>query len=241
MPISLLVLVDMVLNRINIKTQLSSASVPQPTFSQAQLLMINCSARRKEDVTACNTKHNHERETPLPIYLGVLVHTKTRKRELVDTLYDMGLSVSYDWVLNISTVLGNNVCRHCEIELAVCPTQLKGGLFMTAAIANIDHNPSSTTSHDSFHGTGISLFQHPADRLSGVQRTVATTHAKDCIATKKTVAYLPHTYTNVPPVAMHKATPPMPKLEGPNKADCQLIPQAMVKEYRYSTNSCVYH
>ena len=231
----------MVLNGTNIKTQLSSASVPQPTLSLAPLLMFNCSARRKEDVTACNTKHNQERETPLPIYLGVMVHTKTRKRELVDTLYDLALSVSYDRVLNISTELGNNVCRHCEIEQAVCPPQLKGGLFTTAAIDNIDHNPTSTTSHDSFHGTGISLFQHPAHRLSGVQRTVATTHAKDCIATKKTLAYLPQTYTNVPPVAMHKATPPMPKLEGPNKADCQLIPQAMVKEYRYGINSCVYH
>ena len=156
-PMSLLVLVDMVLNETNIKTQLSSASVPQPTLSLAQLLMFNCSVLRREDVTACSNKHNQEREAPLPIYLCVMVHTKTRKRELVDTLYGLGLSVSYDRVLNIST--GNNVCRHYEIELAVCPPQHKGGLFTTAAIDNIDHNPSSTTSHDSFHGTGVSLFQ----------------------------------------------------------------------------------
>ena len=138
-PISLLVLVYMVLNGTDIKTQLSSASVPQPTLSLAQLLMFNCSVRRSEDVTACSTKYNKERETPLLIYQGVMAHTKTRK--LVDTLYDLGLSVSYDRVLNISTELGNNVCRHYEIELAVCPPQLKGGLFTTAAIDNIDHNP----------------------------------------------------------------------------------------------------
>ena len=92
-PISLLVLLDMVLNGTNINTQLSSASVPQPTLSLAQLLMFNCSVRRRENVTACSTKHNQERETPLPIYLCVMVHTKTRKRELVDTLYGMGVSL----------------------------------------------------------------------------------------------------------------------------------------------------
>ena len=91
-PISLLELVYMVLNGTNIKTQLSSASVPQPTLSLAQLLMFNCSVRRRKYVTACSTKHNQERETPLPIYLGVMVHTKTRKRELVDTLYYLGLT-----------------------------------------------------------------------------------------------------------------------------------------------------
>ena len=31
---------------------------------------------------------------------------------------------------------------------------------MTSAADNIDHEPSSTTSEDSFHGTGISLFQY---------------------------------------------------------------------------------
>ncbi|KAG7175248.1 hypothetical protein Hamer_G001279 [Homarus americanus] len=29
------------------------------------------------------------------------------------------------------------------------------------AVDNIDHDPSTASSHSSFHGTGISLFQHP--------------------------------------------------------------------------------
>jgi len=29
-----------------------------------------------------------------------------------------------------------------------------------STVDNIDHNPSSATSKESFHGTGISLFQH---------------------------------------------------------------------------------
>ncbi len=39
------------------------------------------------------------------------------------------------------------------------PTQLRKGLSMVAACDNIDHNLSSGTAKDSFHGKAISLFQ----------------------------------------------------------------------------------
>ncbi len=42
---------------------------------------------------------------------------------------------------------------------------LQNGLFTTAAIDNIDHNPSSTTAADAFHSTSISIFQHPEEEL----------------------------------------------------------------------------
>ena len=45
-------------------------------------------------------------------------------------------------------------------EGLICPSVLRKGLFTTAAVDKIDHNPSSTTSKSSFHGTGISIFQH---------------------------------------------------------------------------------
>ena len=70
----------------HIITQLSSTSVPQPTLSPKQLLMFNSSPCRREGVSACDIKHNQERETPLPIHLGVMVHTKIHRRDLVDTL-----------------------------------------------------------------------------------------------------------------------------------------------------------
>ena len=42
----------------------------------------------------------------------------------------------------------------------VCPPKMRGDVFTPAAVDNIDHNPSSTTSkEESFRGTGISLFQ----------------------------------------------------------------------------------
>ncbi|CAH3023090.1 unnamed protein product [Porites evermanni] len=98
------------------------------------------------------------REPPLPIYLGLMTHTETRKRTLVDKLYSLGLSISYDRVLELSTDFGNSVCARFESEGVVCPPKLNKGVFTTAAMDNIDHNPSSTTAQGAFHGTGISLF-----------------------------------------------------------------------------------
>ena len=46
------------------------------------------------------------------------------------------------------------------VEGLVCPSVLQNGIFTTAAVDNIDHNPSLMTSHSSFHGTGICMFQH---------------------------------------------------------------------------------
>ena len=155
----------------------------------------------------------------------------------MDTLFNLGLCISYDRVLDISTELGNKICYHYEVEKAVCPPQLKGGLFTNAAVDNIDHNPSSTSAHDSFHGTGISLFHHPDDAFTGVQRNVATIPGDTQRGPKRKAAQLPDTYTNVPPVAPLIQVPPIPLLNGPNQADCKLMAQAIQMEHRYVCNS----
>lgn len=116
------------------------------------------------------------------------------------------------------------------MEKVVCPPQLRGGVFTTAAVDNIDHNPSSTSAYDSFHGTGISLFQHPDSNCIGIPRAAITMNYD---STKRTMASLPESYTTIPPSTLIKQDIPVPKQGGPNKADCLLIPQAMQKEYGY--------
>ena len=229
-PASLLALVTMVLKGPNIKVQGEAATrtSSQPARSVSQLIMYNSSASSRENTK--QTRHSKERETPLPIYLGTLIHSKTRKRELVDILFHLGLSISYDRVLDISTDMGNKICQYYEREQAVCPPELKGILFTTAAVDNIDHNPSATTAHGSFHGTGISLFQHPSSESDGVHRTVPEAAAA---APAKKRLQLPESYTTVPPVANPRRDAPIPLLEGPNKTDGQLVSQAMPEEYRY--------
>ena len=142
-PKSLLALVNMVLNGPNINSQ-SSASTFQPALTLSQLLFFNSSEGMRYKDTE-SVRHNKQQETPLPIYLGMVIHTKTRKHELVDTLFNLGLCISYNRVLNIPSELCNKICCFYSREKVACPPQLKGGLFTTVAANNIDHNPFATS------------------------------------------------------------------------------------------------
>jgi len=55
------------------------------------------------------------------------------------------------------------------MQAVACPPNLKVGLFTTSGVDNINYNPRSTSAHDSFHGTGISLFQHQENSFTGVE------------------------------------------------------------------------
>ena len=101
-----------------------------------------------------------------------MLHAHTRNKELVDRLSHLGLSIPYDRVLQLSAQVGNNVCQQFHREQVVCPPKMRDEVFPTAAVDNIDHNPSATTSKDSFHGTGISLIQHSSYSGEGVNRSI---------------------------------------------------------------------
>ena len=111
---------------------------------------------------------------------------------------NLGLSVSYDRVLNLSTEMGNKVCDLYQSQQLVCPPQLRSNVFTTAAVDNIDHNPSSTTAKDSFHGTAISLHQHPSFVDEGNSRILSELLETEQ-GSSKTINRLPDCYTNAPP------------------------------------------
>lgn len=82
-----------------------------------------------------------------------------------------------------------------------CPSKLREGLFTTAAVDNIDHNPSSISAHDSFHGTAISLVQHPTTEERGNDKDTDVFDPTKSSTSKK-IAQLPSSYSGVPPVAL---------------------------------------
>ena len=51
--------------------------------------------------------------------MGIMIHTKSHQRAPVDTLFDLGLCISYALMLDISTELVNSICSHYEVENAV--------------------------------------------------------------------------------------------------------------------------
>ena len=83
-------------------------------------------------------------------------------------------------------------------------------------IDNIDHNPSSTTAKDSFHGTGISLFQHPSASSPGINNDpvamLERSSTSSSVPSTQRIKELPLNYTKVTPVnaSISKAKIPLP-------------------------------
>ena len=116
---------------------------------------------------------------PIAVHLGILLHSQTLQKNLIDKLYSLGLSISYERVLEIEAATGNKICERFELEKTVCPPTLRIGLFTYGAIDNIHQNPSSSTSQSSFHGTGISLFQNREQENDGEGRLTEYVPVKD--------------------------------------------------------------
>ena len=109
----------------------------------------------------------------------------------------------------ISAKLGEAVvCQYVE-DGVVCPPSLRTKLFTTSAVDNIDHNPSSTTAKTSFHGTSISICQHPRPDYAGELREAP--RINDHTNSVKRVPELPESFTHVRPA--HIAKNPTPHKE----------------------------
>ena len=73
------------------------SSVSRAACSISQLIMFN-SKKKGFNETYENPRLNVDRETPLPIYLGVMIPNKTRKRSVIDILFELGICISYNRV-----------------------------------------------------------------------------------------------------------------------------------------------
>ena len=165
-PFLLLALVNMILEGPSIQDH--SESTTSAALSIAQLMKFNSvKHKRKLATQSATVRHSTDQETPMPTYIGLMVFVHTRKRDLVDRLHSLGISISYDRVLPLSAQLGSNICEQFHREHVVCSPKLKHKVFTCAAVDNVDHNPTSSTSKVPFHGTSISLMQHPSHNGAG--------------------------------------------------------------------------
>ena len=233
-PKSLIALVRMIMDGPNIKNK-ETEKARQATLSMAQMLQYNSYTKRRTGSTG--THHKKNRETPMPLFLGMMIHAHTRKHELVDTLFQLGLSVSYDRVMDISMDMATAAASQYQNDGVVCPLILRNGLFTTAAVDNIDHNPSSNTAQDAFHGTGISLFQNREEESDGVQRERAILPCLQPGTSNKKIPQLPESYTNLTPVTARKKDPAVPMTTGRLTGDSSLLDAALEDEKKWQKST----
>jgi len=69
----------------------------------------------------------------------------TRSKKFIDQIYQIGISISYDRVMELEEWITTSVCEQFEKDGIVAPTGLRKGLFTVYVQDNIDYYPSSTT------------------------------------------------------------------------------------------------
>ena len=168
----------------------------KPAVTISQLLMLNYHEKAPKGNIV---RQKRDREPPLPVYVGLSVYGKDRDKSRIEELHDLGASISYNRVNEITSQLCRKVTVEATRRNVLCPPNLKHGIFPTAAIDNIDHNPSSTTSSgQGFHGTGISLFQLRTDKNQETPQENSTQFVDVECPGDRSVPDLPDFYANVP-------------------------------------------
>lgn len=233
-PKSLKALVDMVLQGPSIKDQSAKEGSDQAALTISQMFLFNAVKHSRHASTSGQVRHKADRETPLPLYIGLKLHAATRKKRLVDMMFQLGMSVCYDRVLQVITDLANGTCDRFEAEGVVCPVNMKLGLFTVGALDNCDHNPTSATAHDSFHGTSISLFQFPTEAVPGTDRGITLLHPASPHDDKRKVVPLPDAYADVPPAILRTKTMCIPvAIVGPVTPAETSVQEAMLEEQEW--------
>ena len=138
----------------------------QACFSQNILY----NTKKRTSHSSGKTKHTLEREPHLHIYSSLNSNAQARSKKLIQQLYQMGISISYDRVKQLEELITISLCERFEEDGVVSPVCLWKGLFTVGALDNMDYNPSSTTSLTSFHVTGIILFQFPVETKTDENR-----------------------------------------------------------------------
>ena len=204
-PSSLIHLVRMILEGTDISAEFDE-NTNVAALSVAQLVKFNCIKKaRQADVHF--VRHGKDKETPLPVYLGVMLLAMTGKRGVVDKIAKLGLSVTSQRVDEIETAITKQVCEDFNATNLVRPASLLDQVFTTAAIDNIDHNATSTFAAQHFHGTSISLFQHVGEEVNF--RAKPFDLQSTCKERVKGLS-LPDNYTNICPASQQKSEVPLP-------------------------------
>ena len=191
-PDSLTKFLCMILEGGNVDRKLSS-SLCKVAINIGQLIRFNTVKQtRKETIT--DFRHNTKNEPALPVEIGLFLHSKTRKRKLVDAFAEEGLSISYDRVIQMREIVGDKVCKEYLENDLVCPPLLQEGAFITAAIDNLDHNPSSVEAESSVHVTTVSIFQNVTSSIKTPQKTFDFNSKNH---DKKRRVELPKNYTTI--------------------------------------------
>ena len=139
-PASLKSLVAMIQTGVNIENTEPWES--QPCLTVCQTIFFNAIEWSTAKSRTGQTRHTKVREPPLPLYIGLNVYALTRSEILITKLYQTGISVSYQRIVELKDMLSTSISEHFKMDGCVAPACLRKGAFTIGTLDNIDHNPT---------------------------------------------------------------------------------------------------
>ena len=210
----------------------SDCGATAPLLTMCQLIMTNMKSSMPQGQIV---RHSPYREAPLVLYNGLSTYGRDRDKRGIQEMHNKGMSVSTDRIYAVTAQLCRLVVKRAEEEHVVCPSNLRKDLFTVAAIDNLDVRATSLSGQGEFHGTSISIFQHPTEREGGEIRTFRTSFTDVKAGGERSVPELPDFYSNVPDCVLPSQQPS--PAEYSMDAASRMVPQGKSLCSRYSAQS----
>lgn len=142
-------------------------------------------------------RHRVEHETPFVLYKGLKMHGEARLKKQIENAHQVGMSVSYDRVMEVKRAVARAVCKRHAEDGVVLPTNMRRNVFVTYDMDNLDSHSKGNFSQDEFHGTALSATNHLSWENQGEQRDPIQLDFSDT-----SVPQLPDSYVIVQPVEL---------------------------------------
>ena len=190
-PAPLLTLMNMLIGSKHIDTSKCS----QVSLTAAQLIQSN--AHSLTISSEGNIRFDQRRETPLKQYITMKIYTSTGSRILIDSLYKLGLCVSYYRLLDITKDIYDGVRKSYMKYKIFSPNILETGLFTVTAKDNVDKNARSNFVTSLFHGTSITILQHKKESNHGESLPPVQTSSEHLQSKSRKLPPLPEEYSQL--------------------------------------------
>ena len=115
-PYSLKLLISMILNGPSLKSEESNIN-SQNCLTVSQIILHN--AKKKHTTfERKGTRHSLDREPPLPVYIGLKIHSLARTKKLIETCHSLGISISYDRVIELEKDMALSMSANTRLTIS---------------------------------------------------------------------------------------------------------------------------
>lgn len=173
------------------QTEENQVTINARTRVACTLSQLICSNAARQSTHALTLYQRKERETPFPLYVGLKLLGNDRNKGLIKTFHELGMSVSYDRVMDVRRSLACAMSRQFAEDGVVVPSNMKRGVFTTGGVDNID-----VSGQFELHGTAISLINHVTHDNMGIDPPPLTLEGSEGTSIK-----LPDDFALVPYIA----------------------------------------